>query len=181
MKTLMRISSAAFLVAALAGPATAGPEEFEVVGKAKMTKPKLRMVTQAAGGPREPAMLPVTIDLSSVSVDNQPVVLGAYVAQIRFDPKKVQIVSVERGTDGDFSRTPPITTSREKANEEGLLSITGVQTGMSAASILNVANVRAIEIVPGGASTISIRLDSAATALHRHDRVEAVVRIPVEE
>lgn len=72
----------------------------------------------------------------------KPCVLGAYVLGLRFDPKTTRLVDIQGGTTAEFNGKP-IFTNLEKANKEGLVKFTAVQTGaQSPTGLVSVAKIQ---------------------------------------
>lgn len=112
-------------------------------------------------------IVPVTIDLQDVTVNDRPAVLGGYVVKVEFDPKQVVYEGVSGGLDPYFA-SDPFATAPLKANEKGVLRISAVQTNVALpVGMINVARLRFVEIVPGGSSSIKMTFESVASALEK--------------
>lgn len=112
-------------------------------------------------------VVPVTIDLQDVTVNERPAVLGAYVVRVNFDPKQVTYKGVSGGLDPYFANDP-FATAPAKANAEGVLKISAVQTNVVLPTgMINVARLRFTETVPGGSDSIKLSIESAASALEK--------------
>lgn len=112
-------------------------------------------------------VVPVTIDLQDVTVNERPAVLGGYVVKVEFDPKQVTYKGVTGGLDPYFANVP-FATATAKANAEGVLKISAVQTNVVLPiGMINVARLRFTETVPGGSNSIKLTIESAASALEK--------------
>ncbi len=112
-------------------------------------------------------VIPVTIDLQDVTVNERPAVLAGYVVKVEFDPKQVTYRGLSGGLDPYFANDP-FATAPEKANAEGVLKISAVQTNVALPiGMVNVARLRFSETVPGGSKSIRLSIESAASALER--------------
>ena len=112
-------------------------------------------------------VVPVTIDLQDVTLDDRPAVLGAYVVKVEFDPKRVTYHGVSGGDDPYFA-TEPFATVVEKANIKGIVRISSVQTNaLLPIGMVNVARLRFSENVAGGSDSIKLTLESVASALEK--------------
>jgi hypothetical protein len=115
--------------------------------------PRRRMIVRT--GPGDPSTYPLTIDSPGAT-------LGAFVATVRFDPARVELVAVEPGSAGEFERALEAT-APAAANRTGVLIVAGAQT--SAASprgSVEVARLRFREVAAGGLASVSVGIDSAA-------------------
>lgn len=123
--------------------------------------------------------VPVTIDVDGVMLDGAPVVVGGYVAVVRFDPERVTLLEVTGGADLPFTQAP-YATEVGKANATGTLKVAGVQTdNVATAPLLNVARALFRETVAGGADSIVVGIESLASAIVR-DAAGNPVQRPIE-
>ncbi|HEV7766444.1 MAG TPA: Ig-like domain repeat protein, partial [Thermoanaerobaculia bacterium] len=105
---------------------------------------------------------PVRIDLTGVRIDEQPATLGSYVVRVTFDPDRVRVRSVRGGATPQFAATPAATEA-SVANHSGVLRISGVQLDRYAPiGLIEVAQVRLIEIAPDGLSSVTLEIESLA-------------------
>lgn len=114
-------------------------------------------------------VVPVTIDLQDVTVNERPAVLGAYVVKVEFDPNKVGYGGVRGGLDPYFA-TDPFATNTAKANRDGVVRISSVQTNvLLPIGMVNVARLTFVEKVQGGADSIKLTMESVASALEKDE------------
>jgi hypothetical protein len=114
--------------------------------------------------------IPVIIDLKDVVWNDAPAVLGGYVVRFKFDPKQVAFIGSNGGLDPYFAAAP-IATAPEIANLKGWAKLTYAQLNtLQPVGMVNVAKARFTELVPGGASSIEVILDSASSAMQRDEK-----------
>ena len=126
--------------------------------------------------------VPVTVDLTSVTRGSEMPVLGAYVAEVRFDPKQIVLLRVDGGTASHFDHSP-VATATAKANAEGLLLVTYAHTDTNAPTgIVNVANVIFRERTVGGTASVQVRFTSLAAAIEMNEdgTFSSDIDIPIE-
>ena len=122
----------------------------------------------------------IDVDLTGVVIDGHPAVLGAYVASITFDPKAVELVDV-KGADAGAFTTTPAATDKAKANGSGLVKLAAAQTNSEApAGVVAVARLSFVEKAAGGADSIHIHIDSAATTHRAANGSTAIVPLATE-
>ena len=114
--------------------------------------------------------LPIVIDLKDVTWNNEPAVLGGYVVRFKYDPTKVAFIGANGGLDPYFAAAP-IATAPEIANQKGWAKLTYAQINtLQPIGTVSVARARFSELVPGGASSIEVILDSASSAMQRDEK-----------
>ena len=165
MKANIKALTVAAAVLLLASPVSAGessrhrsvtPPTARVVGIVDV----IADVQHEAGGVR----VPLVVDLSGVTLESVPAVLGAYLVKATFDPAKLRYVRVSGGSTPQFME-PPTATNVIRANAEGWVKITAAQSDRYApVGKVSIASLEFQEIVPGGASSIVVRIESAAAA-----------------
>ena len=122
--------------------------------------------------------VPITVDLTGVTVQGRAVELGAYVVRIDFDPARVQFVEARPGT--DFGRDV-VTTQIDRANAVGWVKLTSVQAGERGPSgVVNLTNASFRELVEGGASSIRVSVESLASTLIQDGGRSVTLSIPIE-
>ena len=127
--------------------------------------------------------VPVMIDMNGVFAGGVPVNVGGYLAVVTFDPSQVALVGVGGGTSTPFTNTPYFT-DLARANASGQVKITAAQAeNLPTPLLLHVASTQFRELVPGGAATIAVRLESVASILVSDGETGAVKqpRIMIEE
>ena len=129
----------------------------------------LALTTPKAKG--KTLVLEAKIDLSTVKVSpdgvvQQPCILGAYVLGFRFDPKVARVLEVTGGATQEFSGKP-VCTALEKANADGLLKFTAVQTSAkSPGGIVSVACLKVELKSSKDLKSLELFGDSLATAIY---------------
>lgn len=127
-------------------------------------------------------VVPVRVDLGSVALDGELLVLGAYIARIDFDPAAVSYLGTEGGEEPRFA-TAPFATDPAIANAQGFVKLTAVQLDeIGPVGLVSVARARFRELQPMGSQTITLRLESVASALRRNDDGVAApsLEVPIE-
>lgn|GEM_PF-7060897 len=132
-------------------------------------------VRAGAGRPvRELGLVRIPIE---ISVPNA--ILGGYVARITFDPAVLTFVSAAGGASPEFKADPAYTFT-QKANETGVVRIAAAQTNQyGPTGKVSVAMVTFRELVAGGANSIKVTIESAASALPRDGHPTTLV-LPVD-
>jgi hypothetical protein len=121
----------------------------------------------------------VHVDITAAGANAQPEALGAYVASISFDPRKVELMEVRGAASGAFAAAPAAT-ERARANESGLVKLAAAQSDPDGPTgDVAVAYVLFRERTAGGASTIHTHIDSAA-GTHRTATGLSVVTLATE-
>lgn len=153
---------ASMLLAAVA--AQAGMKDKGVGEAAGTSRAEARAEINSTSGI---VRLPISVDLTGVTISGKGAALGGYVARIDFDPAQVEFVGVKGGSSKAFA-TAPYATNATQANHEGLLKLTAVNTAdRTASGMVSVANAEFREIQTGGRSSIHVSLESVASMLIR--------------
>lgn len=127
---------------------------------------KARVVHQAAKAEGGLVSVPLTVDLRGVRTpDGSAANLAGYLAVVTFDAAQVEFQSAVGGENEHFSSTP-VFTNKALANQKGEVKVTSAHTNESGSDgEVNVARLKFRELVPGGASTIKVTFEQAATPL----------------
>ncbi|HVT03017.1 MAG TPA: hypothetical protein VHL58_06525 [Thermoanaerobaculia bacterium] len=160
---------ASLLLAAVAGQAAVQDKNAgEVASGASRIEARAELVKAT-----RIVRLPVSVDLTRVTIFGKGATLGGYVARIEFDPSSVELVGVKGGSSKGFA-AEPFATNTTKANHDGVLKLTAVNTeDLTASGMVSVANVEFREIEAGGRSSIQVSLESVASMLMRDASGEA--------
>lgn len=114
-----------------------------------------------------------------IEVNVPNAILGGYVARITFDPAVLTFVSAAGGATSEFKADPAYTYT-QKANETGVLRVAAAQTSqVGPTGKVSVATLTFREIVAGGAGSVTVTIESAASALPR-DRSTTSLALPVD-
>jgi len=125
-------------------------------------------------------VIPLLIDLKDVLWNDQPAVLGGYVVRVKFDREQVAFVGAAGGTDPYFAASP-VATAPEIANQRGWVKVAYAQLHtLQPIGMVNVARLRFVERVSGGASSIDVVLESASSALQRDNEGNLMRRLTIE-
>ncbi len=112
----------------------------------------------------------ILVDMSPVKIIIQdkktlPAVLGAYTLGVKFDPATVQIVKVQGGQTREFAQ-PPIFTTLEKANKDGLIRFSAVHTNSrTPTGMISVAQLEVRADKPEALQSLELLGDSLATSI----------------
>jgi len=123
--------------------------------------------------------LALTVDLSRVTIDKQPAVLGTYVLRIQFDSRHVTYRGTGAAGDAYFFSTP-LATDAGVANERGMVRIAAVQTNQSAPlGVVNVARAVFVEKQYGGIEAVRVSIESVTSALEINEQGGFRKKIPI--
>jgi hypothetical protein len=109
--------------------------------------------------------IPLSLDMSGVTVGGQPVGVGGYVLRVTYDTQRVAITGVSPAPASPFPEAPVFTDPSSAASTGVLRIVSALPLRVGALGVVPLGVIQVQERVPGAAAQVQIQVEQLASGL----------------